>query len=50
MTKKLLETKLSGKNLIKGTDICAVPFVRYSGLFLKWTREELNKWNKEQEN
>ena len=40
-TRKLLETKLSGRNLIKGINTWAVPLVRYSGPFLKWTREEL---------
>ena len=38
---KLLETKLYGKNLTKGINSWAVPLVRYSRLFLKWTREEL---------
>ena len=36
-TAKLLETKLSGKNLIKDVNTCAVPFVRFSGSFLMWT-------------
>ena len=39
-TKKLLETKLSSRNLIKGINTWAVPLIRYSGLFLKWTRDE----------
>ena len=34
-TRKLLETKLYSKNLIKGINIWAVSLVRYSGLFLK---------------
>ena len=38
-TRKLLETKLSRKNLIKWINIWAVPIVRYSGPFLKWTRD-----------
>ena len=38
-TRKLLETKLSWRNLIKGINTWAVPLVRYSGPFLKWTRE-----------
>ena len=38
-TRKLPETKLSSGNLIKGINTWAVPLVRYSGLFLKWTRE-----------
>ena len=45
-TRKLLETKLSSRNLIKGINTCAVPLVRSSGPFLKWTREELKKWTK----
>ena len=40
-TRKLLETKLSSRNLIKGINTWAVPFVPYSGPFLKWTRDEL---------
>ena len=39
--RKLLETNLYSRNLIKGIDTWAVALVRYSGLFLKWTREEL---------
>ena len=42
-TKKLLETKLSSRNLIKGINNWAVSLVRYSGPFLKWTREELRQ-------
>ena len=37
-TRKLLETKLSSRNLIKGINTWAVSLVRYSGPFLKWTR------------
>ena len=39
--RKLLETKLNSRNLIKGINTWAVPPVRYSGPFLKWTRDEL---------
>ena len=39
-TRKLLETKLSGRNLIKRINTWAVPLVRYSGPFLKLTRDE----------
>ena len=39
-TRKLLETKLSSRKLIKGINTWAVPLVRYSGPFLKWTRNE----------
>ena len=42
-TWKLLETKLSSRNLIKGINTWAVPLVRYSGPFLKWTRDELRQ-------
>ena len=44
-TRKLLETKLYGRNLVKGINTWAVPLVRYLGLFLKWTREELKQMN-----
>ena len=39
--RKLLETKPCSRNLIKEVNTWEVPFVRYSGLFLKWTREKL---------
>ena len=39
-TRKLLETKLSSRNLIKGINTWAVPLVRYSGPFLKWSTDE----------
>ena len=39
-TRRLLEIKLSGRNLIEGINTWTVPLVRYSGRFLKWTREE----------
>ena len=38
-TRKLLETKLNSRNLIKGINNWAVPVIRYSGPFLKWTKE-----------
>ena len=41
--RKLLETKLSSRNLIKGINTWAVPIVRFSGPFLKWTREEFKQ-------
>ena len=40
-TRKLLETKLSSRNLIKGINTWSVSLVRYSGPFLKWSRDEL---------
>ena len=39
-TRKLLEKKLSSRNLIKGINTWAVPLVRYSGALLKWTIDE----------
>ena len=42
-TRKLLETKLSSRNLIKGINTWAVPFVRYSWPSLKWSRDELRQ-------
>ena len=48
-TRKLLETKLSSRNLIKGINIWAVSLVRYSGPFLKCTREELKQMDQKQE-
>ena len=42
-TRKLLETKLYSRNFIKGINTWAVPLIRYSGPFLKWTRDELKQ-------
>ena len=42
-TRKLLETKLNSRNLIKGINTWAEHLVRYSGPFLKWTRNELRQ-------
>ena len=42
-TRKLLETKLNSRNLIKGINTWAVPLVRYSGPFLKCTRDKLKQ-------
>ena len=42
-TRKLLETKLTSRNLIKRINTWAVPLVRYSGPFLKWTTDELKQ-------
>ena len=42
-TRKLLETKLSSRKLIKGINTWALLLVRYSGPFLKWTRDELRQ-------
>ena len=42
-TRKLVETKLLCRNLIKGINTWAFPLVRYSGQFLKKMREELQQ-------
>ena len=45
-TRKLLETKLSSRNLIKGINTWAVPLVRYSGPFSRGPDRNINKWTK----
>ena len=42
-TRKLLETKLNSRNLIKGINTWSIPRVRYFVPFLKWTRDELKQ-------
>ena len=42
-TRKILETKLSSRNLNKGINTWAVQLFRYYGPFLKWTRDELKQ-------
>ena len=42
-TRKILETKLSSRNHFKGIDTWALLLVRYSGPFLKWTKDELKQ-------
>ena len=42
-TRKLLETKLSSRNLMRRINTWDVPLVRYSGPFLKWTIDELKQ-------
>ena len=42
-TRKLLETKLSSRNLIKGINTWDVPLIRYPGPFLNWTWDELKQ-------
>ena len=46
--RKLLETKLNRRNLVKGINTWAVPLVRYSRPFLKWTRElkQMDQWTR----
>ena len=41
--RKLLETIFTCRNLIKRINTWAVPLVKYSGPFLKWTRDELKQ-------
>ena len=41
--RKLLETKLYSSYIVKGVNTLAVHLVRYSGRFLKRTREELRQ-------
>ena len=41
--RKLFETKLYRRNLIKGINAWAVSLVRYSGPYLKWTRTSTNR-------
>ena len=42
-TRKFLETKLCYRNIFSGLKIWASTLVRYSGLFLNWTRKELKQ-------
>ena len=42
-TRKLFETKLSCRNLIKGINTWAVPLVKYSRPFLKLTGDDLKQ-------
>ena len=49
-TRKLLETKLSSRNHINGINTWPVPLVRYSGPFLKWTRDKLKQMDQRTRN
>ena len=50
-TRKLLETELSNRNLIKGINACAVPLIRYPrDPFSSWPEMNLDKWTEELEN
>ena len=42
-TRKFFETKLYNRKLVQGINTWAVLIVRYSGPFLKWTREGLEQ-------
>ena len=44
--RKLLQTKLCSRKFSKGINAWAVHFVRYSGPFFKWTREEFKQMDK----
>ena len=46
-TRKQLETKVFGRNLIKGINTWAAPIVRYSNHFLIEPENKLNKWTKQ---
>ena len=48
-TRKLLETKLSSRNLIKGINTWAELLIRYSGPFQKWITEEQKNGPKNKE-
>ena len=39
--RKLLKTKVYCRNIIKVINTWAIPLVRYTETFLKWTKEEL---------
>ena len=49
-TRKLLETKLCSRNLIKWINTWSVSLVRYSDPFWSGPQKNLSKWTKEQEN
>ena len=49
-TRKLLETKLYSRNILKEINTFADLLVRYSGLFLKWTREEIKQMEQRPKN
>ena len=46
-SRKLIKTKLSWRNLIKGINSRVVPLVRYSEPFVKWNRDELKQMDNE---
>lgn len=43
--KKLLETTLYSRNLIKGINISTVSLIRYTRRFIEWTKEEFRSLN-----
>ena len=44
--RKILESKLSGENVIKEIYSWAISLLRYSAAFLDWTKEELQQLNR----
>ena len=48
--RKLVETKLGIRNIIKGINTWDVPLVRYLGPFLKWTMNELRQMDQRKRN
>ena len=41
IVRKVLQSKLNGKNMVKAINTWAVSSLRYSAPFIEWTREEL---------
>ena len=39
--RKIVKTKLNGRNIVKGINTWAIPVLRYSAPFLSWTKTEL---------
>ena len=48
--RKILETKLNGGNLIKGIKTWAVSLLRYSAVFLDWTKAEVEQLDRRTRN
>ena len=44
--RKVLETKLNGRNIIKGINTWAISLLRYSAAFLDWKEAELEQMNR----
>ena len=43
--RKIVKTKLNGRNIVKGVDTWAILVLRYSAPFLSWTKTELQSIN-----
>ena len=39
--RKIVKTKLNGRNIVKGINTWAIPVLRYSAPFFSWTKTEL---------